>query len=76
MNDIKRTELHQEVVQTLVEANAFDFEVIGKVFSQFAGRAVLTGDDFVTIINKNVMWNCGNPGPVDRRIEGIAQLGQ
>jgi hypothetical protein len=59
----KRTPLQDEVVRALIETKAIDFEAVGALFSKFGARAALEGDSLVHIINKNVTWNCGWPGP-------------
>ena len=59
----KRTALHQEVVEALLSSKAINLEAIGATMSKFGERAVLEGESLVQIINRNVMWNCGWPGP-------------
>lgn len=63
MGEFKRTRLQDEVVRELVESKAIDFGAIASVFSKYGARAALEGDSLVTIINKNVTWNCGWPVP-------------
>jgi hypothetical protein len=59
----ERTPLQDEVVRALIETKAIDFEAVGALFSKYGARAALEGDSLVHIINKNVTWNCGWPGP-------------
>jgi len=70
----KRTPLQDEVVRALIETKAIDFEAVGALFSKFGARAALEGDALVHIINKNVTWNCGWPGPEIFRAENLGQL--
>ncbi|MBK8460822.1 MAG: hypothetical protein IPL43_12090 [Micropruina sp.] len=50
-------------MRALIETKAIDFEAVGALFSKYGARAALEGDSLVHIINKNVTWNCGWPGP-------------
>jgi hypothetical protein len=59
----KRTELHKEVVESLVSTKAINFEAIATVLSKYGARAALTGDAIGVIINRRVMDLCI---PVDR----------
>jgi len=59
----KRSPLHQEVVEALLSSKAINLEAIGATMSKFGERAILEGESLVQIINRNVMWNCGWPGP-------------
>ncbi|MFZ1411600.1 MAG: hypothetical protein WAS07_09085 [Micropruina sp.] len=63
MAEHERTPLQDEVVRALIETKAIDFEAVGALFSKYGARAALEGDSLVHIINKNVTWNCGWPGP-------------
>ena len=63
MNIDKRTDFHQQVVESLLDSKAIDLERIGSTMSKFGERAIRDGFDLVQIINRNVMWNCGWPGP-------------
>jgi hypothetical protein len=63
MNIEKRSAFHQEVVEALLASKAIDLEAIGATMSKFGERAVREGADLVQIINRNVLWNCGWPGP-------------
>jgi hypothetical protein len=58
-----RSPFQQKVVEALVESKAIDFEQIGATLSRFSLDAALRGESLVQIINRNVMWNCGWPGP-------------
>lgn len=58
-----RSAFLQEVVDTLLETKAVNLNAVGMVMSKFGDRAVREGESLVTIINRNVMWNCGWPGP-------------
>lgn len=72
----KRTPLQDEVVRALIETRAIDFEAVGALFSKYGARAALEGDSLVHIINKNVTWNCGWPGPEVFRGENLGQFRQ
>jgi len=58
-----RSAFLQQVVDTLVETKAVNLHAVGATMSKFGDRAVREGESLVTIINRNVMWNCGWPGP-------------
>ncbi len=58
-----RSAFLQQVVDTLVESKAVNLNAVGAIMSKFGDRAVREGESLVTIINRNVMWNCGWPGP-------------
>jgi hypothetical protein len=58
-----RTELEQELVDAFIETKAINFEAIGNIISKYGARAAKSGTDLVTIINKNIIINCGWPGP-------------
>ncbi|HEX5014546.1 MAG TPA: hypothetical protein VFV72_10345 [Candidatus Limnocylindrales bacterium] len=73
---LRRSEFHQEVVQALIESKAIDFGAVGATMSKFAERAALEGESLVTIINKNVIWNCGWPGPELDVIRDVREIGQ
>jgi hypothetical protein len=60
---IGRTELHNEVVQALIETKAVDFDAIGGVLSKFGSRAALTGSALGLIIGRHVMDLCIPPEP-------------
>lgn len=60
----KRSAFHQHVVEALVESKAIDFTALGTIMGKFGERAALNGESLVHIINKNVIINCGWPGPV------------
>jgi hypothetical protein len=62
MND-KRSAFHQQVIEALIETKAIDLEAIGATMSRFGEQAIRNGESLVQIINRNVMWNCGWPGP-------------
>ena len=59
----KRTPLQDQVVRDLIDSRAIDFEVIGNLFGKYGAQAAREGDSLVSIVTKNVMWNCGWPGP-------------
>jgi len=61
----KRSKFHQEVVEALLDSKAIDLEAVGATMSRFGERAAREGETLAQIINRNVMWNCGWPGPVD-----------
>jgi hypothetical protein len=73
MTEAKRTPLQDEVVRELIETKAIDFEAVGALFSKYGARAALEGDSLVNIINKNVTWNCGWPGPEIFRAETLGR---
>jgi hypothetical protein len=52
MTSEKRTELHQEIVQALIDTKAVDFEAAGRVLATFGARAALEG----TGLAFNVNW--------------------
>ena len=58
-----RSAFLQQVVDTLIESKAVNLHAVGATMSKFGDRAVREGESLVTIINRNVMWNCGWPGP-------------
>ena len=58
-----RTELEQEIVNAMIDTKAINLEAVGKVISKYGERAAKTGTSLVTIINKNIIINCGWPGP-------------
>ena len=58
-----RSAFLQHVVDTLLETKAVNLNAVGATMSKFGERAVREGEPLVTIINRNVMWNCGWPGP-------------
>jgi len=58
-----RSAFLQQVVDTLLETKAVNLNAVGATMSKFGDRAVREGESLVTIINRNVMWNCGWPGP-------------
>lgn len=62
----ERSRLQSEVVKALIESKAIDFEAVAQVFGKFAAQAALDGDSLVSLITKNVTWNCGWPVPVYR----------
>ena len=61
----KRTELQREVIETLVQSKAFDFEAVGKVLGKYGARAALTGDAIGVVINWRVLHYCIPPYSVD-----------
>jgi hypothetical protein len=63
MSHEKRSAFQQQVVEALIENKAIDLEAVGSILGRFGARAVLEGESLVSIINRNVMWNCGWPGP-------------
>lgn len=73
MGKTRRTPLQDEVVRALIESKAIDFEAVGAIFSKFGARAALEGDSLVNIVNKNVTWNCGWPGPDILRAENLGR---
>lgn len=71
MSPQKRTPLQDEVVRQLIDSRAIDFEAVGALFGKYGSRAALEGDSLVSIINHNVTWNCGWPGPEIFRVNDI-----
>jgi hypothetical protein len=63
MSHNTRTELEQEVVDAILESKAVNFEAMGSIISKYGARAAKSGISLVTIINKNIIINCGWPGP-------------
>ena len=59
----KRSELHQQVVETLLDSKALNLEAIGSVISQYGDKAARDGESLVSIINLKLLWCCGWPGP-------------
>jgi hypothetical protein len=76
MGHVRRSSFQQEVIEALVESKAIDFAGVGSTMSRFAERAALEGESLVTIINKNVIWNCGWPGPELDVLRAERQLGE
>lgn len=66
MTEDLRTPLQDEFVRAMIDNKAIDFEALGSLFSKYGARAAIEGDSLVQIINKNVTWNCGWPGPLLR----------
>ncbi len=66
--NFERTELHQQVVQALIETGAVNFEAMGSVFSKFAQDAATRGEGMTLIVNKFTTLACGP----DRRAAGRA----
>lgn len=58
-----RSAFRQEVVEALLESKAIDLVAVGAVMSKYGERAAREGETLVQIINRNVVWNCGWPGP-------------
>lgn len=63
MSHEHRSAFQQQVVEALIESKAIDLQAVGATLSKFGERALLHGESLVHIINRNVMWNCGWPGP-------------
>jgi hypothetical protein len=59
----KRSAFQQQVVEALLESKAINLAAVGATIGQFGERAIRDGETLVQIINRNVMWNCGWPGP-------------
>ena len=72
----KRSAFHQEVVNALLDSHAIDLKAVGATMSQFGERAARDGESLVLIINHNLLWNCGWPGPDLDVIRGKVQLGE
>jgi hypothetical protein len=51
------------VIEALLETKAINLDAVGKTLSTFGERAVREGEALVHIVTRNVMWNCGWPGP-------------
>jgi hypothetical protein len=60
--NFERTELHQQVVQALIETGAVNFEAMGSVFSKFAQDAATRGEGMTLIVNKFTTLACGPIG--------------
>ncbi len=59
----KRSAFQQQVVEALLDSKAIDLTAVGATMSKFGERAAREGEALVQIINRNVIWNCGWPGP-------------
>jgi hypothetical protein len=57
----RRTELQREVVNALLESNAFDFEAVGSVLGKYGAQAARTGDAIGVVINWRVLHYCIPP---------------
>ena len=68
MPKVVRSELEQEIVDALIETKAVNFEAIGSIVAKYGARAAKSGTDLVTIVNKNMIINCGWPGPEVGRV--------
>ena len=58
-----QSELQQEIVNTFIDSKAINFDAIGSLIAKFGARAAKSGIDLSVVVNKNVIWNCGWPGP-------------
>ncbi|HEY4080951.1 MAG TPA: hypothetical protein VGM81_09660 [Burkholderiaceae bacterium] len=77
MTHDKRSAFHQQVVEALIESKAINIPAVSATLAKFGERAALNGETLVQIINHNVMWNCGWPGPeLDIFRGGISKTGQ
>ncbi len=63
MNKIPRSAFQQKVVEALLETKAINIEAVGATMAQFGHDAMKAGEPLATIITRNVIWNCGLPGP-------------
>lgn len=63
MNKIPRSPFQQKVVEALLESKAINIEAVGATMAQFGHDAMKSGEPLATIITRNVIWNCGYPGP-------------
>lgn len=59
----KRTELHQQVVEALLDSKAIDLAAVGSMISEFGERAAREGESLAQVINLRFIWACGWPGP-------------
>ena len=59
---------NQEVAKALVESGAVDLSKMTEVYKGFAQYALLRGEDLVLAVGKDVIINCGWPGPVLRQL--------
>jgi hypothetical protein len=67
MQDEQRTELHQEIVQALIDSKAVDFEAAGRVLAAFGARAALEGSGLAFNVNWRVVQDiCIPPVIADR----------
>jgi len=57
----RQTELHNEVVEALVESKAINFEAIGNVLSKYGSRAAVTGEVIGVVIGWHMMDLCIPP---------------
>jgi len=69
-----RTKLEQEIVDAFIETKAVNFDAIGSIIAKYGSRAAKAGISLVTIVNKNIVINCGWPGPEIFRQEPIAPM--
>ena len=60
---LHRSELQNEVARALVESKAIDFEVVGRVLSQYGARAAVSGQTIGAIIGKRCWDICIPPEP-------------
>lgn len=72
----RRTELHREIVEALIESNAVNLEAIGSVFAKYGARAALAGDAIGIVINWRLWDICIPPFYVDQieSLEGEATV--
>jgi len=59
----QRSELQQEVAETLVSSKAINFEIVGNVLAKYASRAAVTGDTIGAVINWRMIDICIPPDP-------------
>ena len=71
-----RTELEQEIVEAIMDSKAVNFEAMGTILSKYGERAARSGISLVTIINKNIVINCGWPGPDIGRLVNREQINE
>jgi hypothetical protein len=58
-----QSELQQEIVNTLIDSKAVNFDAIGSMIAKFGARAARSGTDLSVVVNRYNIWACGWPGP-------------
>jgi hypothetical protein len=66
----KRSAFQQKVVEALLDSKAINIEAIGLTMSKFGEQAAREGEPLTMILNKNVIINCGWPGPEFNELGG------
>jgi hypothetical protein len=68
-----RTDLHQEVVEALLESKVIDFEAAGSVLARFGEHAARSGAEFGVLIGRRVIDVCIPPYYNVAAFEAIAE---